>query len=208
MVEIGKNSIVIIDTGVCNLTSVYQAIRRLTDEVIASDDPKVITQAEKVVLPGVGAAQSGMQSITNKALIETIQQLTQPVLGICLGMQLLTQTSEESSNNSPVKGLGLIPTKIEHLETQGQPLPHMGWNQLSNMKHPIFDGIANNAFVYFVHSYGAPISDYTIASSDYGNKFSAAIAKDNFIGLQFHPEKSGKTGEAILNNFLNLRIEQ
>ncbi|WP_133407023.1 imidazole glycerol phosphate synthase subunit HisH [Parashewanella tropica] len=208
MVETSKNNTVIIDTGVCNLTSVYQAVRRITDDVIVSDNPKIIKQAARVILPGVGAAQPGMQSLISKGLVETIQQLTQPVLGICLGMQLLTETSQESSNSSRVNTLGVIPTQVEQLESQGQPLPHMGWNQLSNMTHPIFDGIADNAFVYFVHSYGAPISGYTIASTDYGNLFSAAIAKDNFIGLQFHPEKSGNTGSAILNNFINLRIEQ
>ncbi len=198
-------STVIIDTGCANLSSVRYAFERLKADVLVTDDPTSIKQADRVVLPGVGSAGAAMASLKEKGLIELIQNLTQPVLGVCLGMQMLTALSKErGTQNEDCQCLGLIPITIEELDSQGQPLPHMGWNQLKVSDHPLFAGIADGSYVYFVHSYRAPQSDFTIAECDYGETFSAAIAKDNFMGVQFHPEKSAAVGAQILSNFLKM----
>ncbi|MNN69546.1 Imidazole glycerol phosphate synthase subunit HisH [compost metagenome] len=146
-----------------------------------------------------------MKNIHAKNLTATLQQLKQPVLGFCLGMQLMTRASSETNKSETVDCLNVIPTTIEPLKSQALRLPHMGWNTLTHVdEHPIFTGINQGDYFYFVHSFAAPISQYTIASCEYGNAFSAAIAKDNFIGCQFHPERSGKLGSKIIKNFLNL----
>ena len=203
-----QQNIVIVDTGCANISSVLYAVERLGYQVTVSDAPEVISQAEKVILPGVGSAKHAMKNIADKGLIETIRSLTQPVLGFCLGMQLMCVESEESginNENEKVKCLGVIPTQINAMKVDGLRLPHMGWNTLTiENSHPIFKGIDAGAYVYFVHSYCAPLSRYTIASCTYGQPFSAAIAKDNFIGCQFHPERSSDIGSLIIKNFLEM----
>ncbi len=195
---------VIVDTGCANLSSVKFAVERLGFDITVTDDIHLIKQAEKVILPGVGNAKHAMANIVKKGLVDTLQQLTQPVLGFCLGMQLMTTSSTEGCNNK-VQCLGLIPTKVEPLKANGNRLPHMGWNTLTSVtEHPVFAGINVDDYFYFVHSFAAPVNEYTIASCHYGSEFSAAIAKDNFIGCQFHPERSGALGSKIIENFLKL----
>ena len=200
---------VIVDTGCANLASVKFAVERLGYNVTITDDVNLIQQADKVILPGVGSAKHAMKNIQAKNLVSVLQNLTQPVLGFCLGMQLMTESSAEGKNTSAeestVDCLGLIPTKIEPLKAQGNRMPHMGWNTLTQVSnHPIFAGIEVGDYFYFVHSFAAPISEYTIASCEYGSTFSAAIAKDNFIGCQFHPERSSALGSKIIQNFLEM----
>ncbi|AAZ28140.1 imidazole glycerol phosphate synthase subunit HisH [Colwellia psychrerythraea] len=207
---------VIVDTGCANLSSVKFAVERLGFEVTITDDITIIQQAEKVIFPGVGSAKHAMKNIKAKNLEAALQGLTQPVLGFCLGMQLMTESSTEGKKSSTegnnddntshiVPCLNLIPTNVEPLKAQGNRLPHMGWNTLTQVSnHPIFKGISEGDYFYFVHSFAAPISEYTIASCEYGSTFSAAIAKDNFIGCQFHPERSSALGSKIIQNFLEL----
>jgi len=223
---IENSNTVIIDTGCANLSSVKFAVERLGYSVTITDDITQIKNADKIILPGVGTAKHAMENIRAKGLVETIQNLTQPVLGFCLGMQLMAESSTESTVSSKEDGvsstqaktsstqggsanqincLGLIPTTISPLQAEGNRLPHMGWNTLTSISdHPIFSGINIGDYFYFVHSFAAPLSAYTIASCDYGSNFSAAIAKDNFIGCQFHPERSGALGSKIIQNFLTL----
>ena len=201
---------VIVDTGCANLSSVKFAVERLGFDVTITDDITLIQQADKVILPGVGSAKHAMENIKARNLVTVLQNLTQPVLGFCLGMQLMTETSTEgldSEENSEavVPCLNLIPTKVEPLQALGNRLPHMGWNTLTKVEsHPVLKGITEGDYFYFVHSFAAPVSEYTIASCEYGNTFSAAIAKDNFIGCQFHPERSSTLGSKIIKNFLEL----
>jgi glutamine amidotransferase len=196
---------VIVDTGCANLSSVKFAIERLGFSVTITDDIEQIKAADKVVFPGVGSAKHAMANIIEKGLVETLQGLTQPVLGFCLGMQLMTESSTEGSKESAETCLGMIPTKVASLEAQGNRLPHMGWNTLTTIaEHPVLKGISVDDYFYFVHSFAAPISEYTLASCEYGSEFSAIIGKDNFIGCQFHPERSGALGSKIIKNFLNL----
>ncbi len=203
------NTNVIVDTGCANLASVKFAIERLGFHTIISDDIEQIKQADKVILPGVGSAKHAMKNIIAKNLVEGLQQLTQPVLGFCLGMQLMAESSSETNENDHVACLNLIPTQIKPLEAQNLCLPHMGWNTLTQVsEHPIFTGIKQGDYFYFVHSFAAPISKFTIAQCKYGSSFSAAIAKDNFVGCQFHPERSGKLGSKIIENFLTLSAQE
>ena len=207
---------VIVDTGCANLSSVKFAVERLGFEVTITDDVTIIQQAERVIFPGVGSAKHAMKNIKAKNLVAVLQGLTQPVLGFCLGMQLMTESSTEGkksstegnsddNTNNIVPCLNLIPTKVEPLKAQGNRLPHMGWNTLTQVSnHPVFKGISEGDYFYFVHSFAAPVSEYTIASCEYGSTFSAAIAKDNFIGCQFHPERSSALGSKIIQNFLEL----
>ncbi len=200
---------VIVDTGCANLSSVKFAVERLGYQVTITDDVDLIKQADKVIFPGVGSAKHAMANIKAKNLVSVLQGLTQPVLGFCLGMQLMTESSQETNEDADVPCLGLIPTKVEPLKAQGNRLPHMGWNTLKNVSdHPIFSGITNGDYFYFVHSFAAPVSEYTIASCEYGSEFSAAIAKDNFIGCQFHPERSSALGSKIIQNFLELEPQE
>jgi glutamine amidotransferase len=203
MSKVSKN--VIVDTGCANLSSVKFAIQRLGYKATITDDVNLIKAADKVIFPGVGTAKHAMENIKAKNLVTTLQNLTQPVLGFCLGMQLMTESSNEGQENNSIPCLNLIPTEILPLEAKGKILPHMGWNTLNNVKsHPVFKGISDGDYFYFVHSFAAPISKYTIASCQYGSQFSAAIAKDNFIGCQFHPERSSTLGSKIIQNFLEL----
>ncbi len=197
---------VIVDTGCANLASVKFAVERLGFSITISDDINIIKRADKVILPGVGSARHAMENITAKGLITTLQQLTKPVLGFCLGMQLMARSSVEGAKTDEVVPcLGLIPTDIRPLNAKGLRMPHMGWNTLTQVsEHPIFAGISPDDYFYFVHSFAAPVSEYTIARCQYGSEFSAAIAKDNFIGCQFHPERSSSLGSKIIKNFLEM----
>lgn len=193
--------IAIIEGCGTNITSIQFALERLGQASQLTTDPKFIKKAERVILPGVGTAHHAMQNLQQLNLVEVITQLTQPVLGICLGMQLLYEFSEEGN----VPCLGIVPNKIMAIPTTANmPLPHMGWNQLQIKEdtNPLIQGIHNNDYVYFVHSFAAPVDSNTIAFAEYGMPFTAMVQKNNFFGAQFHPERSGKVGLKILENFL------
>ncbi|OCQ51885.1 Imidazole glycerol phosphate synthase subunit HisH [Photorhabdus australis subsp. thailandensis] len=195
--------VVILDTGCANLSSVAYAIRRLGYEPKISRETATILAADKLLLPGVGTASAAMDQLKQRELIPLIKVLNQPVLGICLGMQLFATTSEESNNNATM--LELIDSPVKKMATNRLPLPHMGWNQvLPKTEHPLFRGVGDYAYFYFVHSYAIPVNTYTIAQTEYGDTFSSAIAKDNFFGVQFHPERSGIAGAKLLKNFLEM----
>ena len=193
---------VIIDSGGANLASLQFAFERLGARTQVSNDARTITSASRVILPGVGAAADAMQRLRNSGLAVLLASLTQPVLGICLGMQLLFQRSEEGSTDC----LGILPESVRRLQpAPGLPVPHMGWNQLNLLRDdPLLEGIAPNDYVYFVHSYAAPVSAITLATADYGTPVSAIVRKGNFWGAQFHPERSAGTGARVLANFLRL----
>jgi len=182
-------SLVIVDTGVANLASVQFAFERLGVTPVISEDPQTILSANRVLIPGVGAAPFAMKKINQKGLTSVLQTLSQPVMGICLGMQLIFETLEEGGEN--ISGLGLVPGTVSALDTKGHPSPHMGWNTLSPLKDdPILVGINDNDYAYFVHSFAASISDITLASTNYGADFSAIVRHKNVWGCQFHPERS------------------
>ena len=196
--------IAIIDSGGANIASVRFALERLGVDSVLTADPAVISAAERVILPGVGAAPVAMAQLARAGLVECIRGLTQPVLGICLGMQLLFERSEEG--DTPL--LGLVGGTCGAFDPgMGLTVPHMGWNRLlpqGEGRHPLFSGVEDGAHVYFVHSYAAPVSADTVASCSYGVDFTALVARGNFMGAQFHPERSGPVGARILGNFLGL----
>lgn len=197
-------NIVIVNTGCANIASVKFAVERLGVKVEVSDQPDVIRAADKVFLPGVGNANAAMQSIQGKNLTPTIQGLTQPVLGICLGMQLMVQQSEEGANGG-TECLDLIPGQVKRMQVGKLRLPHMGWNQVMPVGDaPLFKGIPNATYFYFVHSFAVDIYQHTMARCEYGIGFSAALHKDNFFGVQFHPERSSDAGAQLLKNFIEL----
>lgn len=198
--------VVILDTGCCNLTSLCAAVRRLGVDPIVTDKPEVARQAQRLFLPGVGTAQAAMRELQKRALAQCIREAECPVLGICLGMQLLGAESEETGG---VEMLGVIPQKVSKLQVGSLTLPHMGWNRVKALvDDPIFDGLASaeGEYFYFVHSYAYAVNPFTIAETDYGEKFSSVIRKDNFYGVQFHPERSGAVGARLLKNFLELKL--
>ena len=197
-------SLALIDSGVANLASVAAALTRLGVNATITSDPALIRQASRVILPGVGAAIAAMTRLREKNLIDTIRALTQPTLGICLGMQILFEKSEESGGTPCLDILSGTARRLPATPTH--PVPHMGWNQLrfTQPDHPLLLGIPENAYVYFVHSFAIPPSDLTLATADYGTAFTAIAAKRNFMGCQFHPERSGPVGSKILQNFLEL----
>ncbi len=195
--------LVIIDTGCANLSSVKFAFERLGVKPEISDDFGIIRRADKLVLPGVGAAPYAMNNIREKNLIDIIKTARQPLMGICLGMQLLYDSLEEGGEM--IDGLGLIPGHVGALDTRDLPSPHMGWNQLYPVSDfALMNDIEPGDYAYFVHSYGAPLSEYSIAACHYGNPFTAVARKDNVMGCQFHPERSSKVGAQILKNFVEL----
>ena len=192
-------SLAVVNSGGANISSVLHALRRLGAEPQFTSDADVIRSADRIILPGVGAAGSAMETLHNHGLIDVIRKLTQPVMGICLGMQLLFDSSAEGET----KLLGLIPAKLERLpDAPGLRVPHMGWNAISNMNaDPLTSGLDRKWF-YFVHSYAAPVGDWTLSTSRHGQVFSAIVRKDNFYGAQFHPERSAKAGSELLRGFL------
>ena len=195
--------IAIIDYDTGNLRSVCNALDRIGAEYVLTDDPQVIRNADRVLLPGVGEASTAMQKLQERGLCDVIRSLKSPVLGICIGMQLMCSHSEEGN----VDCLGIFDSRVRKFEADpsaGVKVPHMGWNALSELQTGLFDGLAEGDFVYFVHSFAADVCSQTIAVSDNGRRFSAAMHKDNFYGAQFHPEKSGEVGEKILRNFMKL----
>ncbi len=195
-------TVVLIDAGGTNIGSVRYALQRLGVDAPLSSDADEIRAATHVILPGVGAAAPGMARLRESGLIDVVRGLTQPVLGVCLGMQLLFDHSEESDTAC----LGLIPAGLRRFAQQDNlRVPHMGWNSLHiERRSPLLAGIDSGAFAYFVHSYAAPVGDYTLASCDYGSAFSAVVQRDNFYGAQFHPERSASVGARLLENFIRL----
>ncbi|AIX73229.1 MAG: imidazole glycerol phosphate synthase subunit HisH [Mixta calida] len=195
-------NVVILDTGCANLSSVKSAIQRLGYTPQVSRDADIVLKADKLFLPGVGTAQAAMDQLAERELIELVKACTQPTLGICLGMQLLGSMSDESGG---VKTLGIIDQPVLQMQDRGLPLPHMGWNRVTPQAgHHLFRGIEEESWFYFVHSYAMPVNACTIAQCLYGEPFTAAVQKDNFYGVQFHPERSGKAGAQLLKNFLEM----
>jgi len=192
----------IIDSGGANIASLQFAVERLG---IASDlttDPQKLLDASHVILPGVGAAADCMGRLQSAGIVDTIRSLRQPVLGICVGMQLLFESSEEGD----VPCIGLLPGRVRRFENRdGMPVPHMGWNQLElRRESPLLEDISDGDYVYFVHSYAAPTSADTVASTSYGSSFSAIVQRGNVHGAQFHPERSAKVGSLLLRNFIRM----
>lgn len=193
--------VVVIRYGAGNVQSVLFALQRLGLNPILSSDPREITQADKVVFPGVGEASNTMRELKATGLDEVIINLRQPVLGICLGLQLMCKHSEEGNVNC----LGIFNLKVKKFNSAGSmKVPHVGWNNIQNGKGHLFKEIDKKRFVYYVHSFYAETGAETVATSDYINPFSAALVKNNFNAVQFHPEKSGTAGEIILKNFIEL----
>lgn len=194
--------IIIVDSGGANLNSILFALQGLGTSALISHDKEAIKSAERVILPGVGSAAHAMHQLQDFDLVNTLSCLTQPVLGICLGMQLLYDFSEEGD----VACLGIIPGKIKRMISASSiTIPHMGWNRLHSVKHSsLLDKIQDESYVYFVHSYCAPVNEYTLATTQHGTSFTVAANKDNFYGVQFHPERSSHIGLQILKNFLEL----
>ncbi|MBC3764689.1 imidazole glycerol phosphate synthase subunit HisH [Neptunicella marina] len=191
--------LVIVNTGCANISSVRFAIERLGYQVAVSDNAAQIQAADKVFLPGVGSANAAMSQIKQKGLVEVVAKLTQPTLGICLGMQLMTKFSDEGNTDC----LGVIPTKVNKMLADGLRLPHMGWNQITPVNNnSLFEGIAAGSYFYFVHGFAAPVSEVTLASCEYGQPFSASIGQGNYYGVQFHPERSSEAGARLLANFI------
>ncbi len=190
---------VIIDYGAGNVKSVMFALKRIGVEAILSNQTEVIMNSDKVIFPGVGHANAAMERLKQVGLDKVIPNLKQPVLGVCLGMQLMCRFSEEGNT----QGLGVFDLEVLKFGTENK-IPQIGWNQIKELKSPIMNGVKENEFMYFVHSYYVPLAKETIAKADYGLTYSAALQKDNFFGCQFHPEKSSEAGELILKNFIEL----
>ena len=190
--------LVIIDYGAGNIQSIKFAFQRLGVEAVLTNNPQEIINADRVIFPGVGEASSAMTKLWESGLHDVISNLKQPVLGICLGMQLMCNSSEEGST----EGLGIFDTEVVKFNS-GVKIPQIGWNKIENLKGDLFKDLDDD-FIYLVHSYYAPKTKETVATSFYGLAYSAALQKDNFYGVQFHPEKSGTYGAKILQNFLEL----
>lgn len=192
-------TVAIIQYNAGNTSSVGFALERLGVIPVVTDDPELLKTADKVIFPGVGEASTAMKYLKERNLDSLIKNLQQPVLGICLGMQLLCQHSEENNTDC----IAVFDTTVKIFNTDLK-VPHMGWNKVEDITEPLFANISNEPYCYFVHSFYAELCAQTIAVTDYGIKFSAALEQDNFYGVQFHPEKSAATGQQILQNFLNL----
>ena len=193
--------IVIINYGAGNIQSILFAIERLGYKAVLSNNWDEIKAADKVIFPGVGEASYAMKMLKESGLDSLIPTLKQPVLGICLGMQLMCNYSEEGDT----KGLGIFDVDVVKFSPKVK-VPQMGWNNIYNLKSHLFKGIAENEYMYLVHSFYAPICKETISTTNYELEYSSALENDNFYGTQFHPEKSGDVGEQILNNFLNIKL--
>ena len=202
MSAVSTGKVAVVDAGGANLGSVCFALERLGVRPRVVDDAAGLAGADRVILPGVGAAPEAMRRLRAQRLVEPLRQLGTPLLGICLGMQLMCASSEEG--NTPC--LGIFDTTVKRFIPQRHEdkVPHMGWNTLTEVKSGLFSDQLANKFVYFVHSYYVPVNEHTVATTDYILPFSAAMQKDNFFATQFHPEKSGTVGELILQNFINL----
>lgn len=190
---------IIINYGAGNIQSIKFALQRLGVEAILSNDAEEIRTADKVIFPGVGEASSAMKKLEESTLDKVIPTLKQPVLGICLGMQLMCNSSEEGNT----KGLGIFDTDVVRF-SQSVKVPQIGWNTIKNLNSPLFNDVRENEYMYLVHSYYAKKSSEMIAESEYDVKYASALQKNNFYGVQFHPEKSSKAGSKILENFLKL----
>ena len=193
--------VAIIDYKCGNLQSVKNALERLGAEYVVTADKEVIRKADRVILPGVGSAATAMQSLIETGLCDTIRSLRHPVLGICVGMQIMCRWSEEGNTEC----LGIFDSKVKKFIPDGDlKVPHMGWNRINNLESKLFKDMKGGAYVYYVHSYYPELCPDTIATTVHGSMFSGALKYENFYGTQFHPEKSGDVGEQILKNFLNL----
>jgi glutamine amidotransferase len=204
---VSARDVVVIDSGGANLASLLFALQRLGEKAEVTTDASRIRAASHVLLPGVGAAHDAMTRLRTAGLDQVIPQLTQPLLGICLGMQLLFDASEEAPAGArETRGLGVVPGRVTRMPAAaGRPVPHMGWNQLQPLTaDALFDGIGTGDYVYFVHSYAAPVVPHTLATSEYGGLFTAAVKRGNFRGVQFHPERSAAVGARLLANFIAL----
>ncbi|HVE55755.1 MAG TPA: imidazole glycerol phosphate synthase subunit HisH [Pyrinomonadaceae bacterium] len=183
-----------------NVESVKNALNRLSIEPILTDDTEILQSADKVIFPGVGEASTAMQFLRERNLERVIRSLTQPVLGICLGMQLLCDFSEENATRC----LGVLPYKVRKFESENLKIPHTGWNNIFGLKGKLFEGVLENSYLYFVHSFYVENGAETTAVCSYESDFSAAIEYKNFYAAQFHPEKSGASGALVLENFLKI----
>lgn len=183
-----------------NTVSVMNALDRLGVESVVAGSAEELRAADKVIFPGVGEASTAMNYLRERSLDEAIKSLTQPVLGICLGMQLMCAFSEENSTEC----LGIFPHRVHKFVSDSLKIPHIGWNRIEKLRSPLFEGVPEGERVYFVHGYFVGVGDDTTAITVYGEEFSSALAKDNFHAIQFHPEKSGEAGARILENFLKL----
>ena len=191
--------IVIINYGAGNIQSIKFAIQRLGFETVLTDDVETIKSADKIIFPGVGEASSAMEKLTSAGLDTLISTLKQPVLGICLGMQLMCNYCEEGKT----KGLGIFDIDVVKFNNNVK-VPQIGWNQIENLKSDLFNQIKEKEYMYLVHSFYVPLNKETIATTEYGIKYASAMQKDNFYGVQFHPEKSSTAGAQLLKNFLEL----
>jgi len=193
--------LVIIDYGAGNIKSIEFAFERLGVHAVLSSNPQEIKEADKVIFPGVGAAGAAMKKLKESGLDQLIPQLKQPVLGICLGMQLMCKHSQENDT----QGLGIFDVDVLKFDAQQVKVPQIGWNKITDVSTPLMNSIVEGSYIYMVHSYYVPRCENTIATSTYDLSYSAALHKDNFYGTQFHPEKSSSVGEQLLKNFLALK---
>ncbi|MGE4071955.1 MAG: imidazole glycerol phosphate synthase subunit HisH [Lysobacterales bacterium] len=206
------STVVVVDSGVANVGSVVAALERAEAQVVVSRDWEIIRQAPRVLLPGVGSAAAAMRELARLELVERLPSLLQPVLGVCLGMQLLFDDSEEGISDTqeyPVRCLGMLPGRVTRLPARaGVRIPHMGWNNLLPQRaHPLVAGLDQRDYAYFVHSFAVAENEQTLMACQHGIGFSAIVARGNFMGAQFHPERSAAVGARLLRNFLSLDVE-
>jgi glutamine amidotransferase len=191
--------LVIIKYNAGNIQSVLYALERIGREAVVTDDPMAIREADKVIFPGVGEASTAMGYLRERGLDTVIRGLSQPVLGICLGLQLMCRYSEENDTDC----LGIFDEKVRRFPAAGGKVPQIGWNNIYDLRTPLFEGVGEKSYCYFVHGYYASLGAQTIAKTEYGQAYSSALHRDNFYGVQFHPEKSAEAGERILRNFID-----